>query len=167
MPKSIGLDTWIKTPFGNWYEWDLHPLQALGTQSSDHPILELGCATGHFRALLDFCSTGHMLPPWPPGLRLTPTSRPAAMPSVTWTLCQDLPCSLISCKLPLSVCNLCVALLAHRGGLINLASWENTNMCEWLLLEMLPCSWQRGILNWQILSSWITKKINCLYEKSI
>ena len=87
MPQTTSLDTWIKPAFGNWYEWDLHPLQALGTQSSDHPMLELVplvisepywtsapldtcCHHGHLA--WDWCPPLHLRCPQWPGLCTQP-----------------------------------------------------------------------------------------------
>lgn len=36
----------IRTLGGHQYQWDLHPLWAIRTQSSDHPTLKVGCTTG-------------------------------------------------------------------------------------------------------------------------
>lgn len=94
---------------GHLYAWDLHPLWAIRTQSSDHSVFEPGCTRVILRAQRDFHSTGHVLPLWLPGLRPTPTC-----PPVAWTAHRALA---LLRMLPLTVGNLCVTLIAYSGSL--------------------------------------------------
>ena len=108
--KSGHLD---KTLSGHRYEWDLCPLWALRTQTSNHPIFKLGCTPGHA---------------WNPA-RL-PLYQTHVTTAAAWLeadgglsrcgcnqwqgLCAGHSlCSLLSCKLPPLCMNLRVTLLAY------------------------------------------------------
>lgn len=97
-PQTTSLNTQIRAPSRHGYKWDLCPLQAIRTQSSNHLTLELGCITGQTRS--------------PAGLLLqqiraataaiwleTDTCLYLQMPPVTGTLCWALALLTSTCVL--------------------------------------------------------------------